>query len=223
MNKICAVCGKEFHVKPGRFERTKVCSRVCWDIYRPPRIKCTCAHCGKEFDRKPSAMSTSKSPITFCSTPCMHKYRELHATGETKAQRKARLTAKPKAKAPVIVKIKEAPPPQSFGDFFTLMTDRTLHRDYEPDPHIRALQKGSVKRASKRALRVGEIPDSLILDVIRSMQPVSGLEIAERLNRPQSTINHCLKRPEILEQIEVVRIEGQKRYFAMRETLKEAA
>lgn len=69
----------------------------------------------------------------------MHKYRELHATGETKAQRKARLTAK----APVIVKIKEAPPPHSFGDFFALMTDRTLHRDYEPDPCIRALQKST--------------------------------------------------------------------------------
>ena len=228
MNKTCVVCGKEFHVKPGRFERTKVCSRVCWDIYRPPRIKCTCAHCGKEFDRKPSAMSTSKSPITFCSTPCMHKYRELHATGETKAQRKARLTAKPKAKAPVIVKIKEAPPPHSFGDFFALMTDRTLHRDYEPDPCIRALQKSTPKRTTKRKNpgrrpRQGEITDNVILNLVRDMQPVSGPEIADRLNRSTSTINRCLKRPEILEQIEVVRIEGQKRYFAMRETLKEAA
>ena len=50
-----------------------------------------------------------------------------------------------------------------------------------------------------------------------------GPEIADRLNRSTSTINRCLKRPEILEQIEVVRIEGQKRHFAMRETLKEAA
>ena len=71
--KMCAFCGTEFFVKPGRLKRRTYCSRSCngkanaKNQYKKPRPKLICERCGKTYVPKELHEARTRR---FCSQPC---------------------------------------------------------------------------------------------------------------------------------------------------------
>jgi hypothetical protein len=87
-NKICPICGKEFHVKPFSFLSRKCCSVKCMGEYRSKhfigvknhswkggKTKKICKQCGKSF-------LVDHTKIVFCSTSCYGIWKSQNTIGK---------------------------------------------------------------------------------------------------------------------------------------------
>lgn len=73
--KSCPVCGKSFEVKQHRGDTAKYCSKECWSVRNPPRVK-ICGWCGKSFS------DWGYNDAKFCSKSCADKNRSVVYRGE---------------------------------------------------------------------------------------------------------------------------------------------
>ena len=80
MITVCAVCGKEFNVKPAKLKigRGKYCSRECYLIKQRSQktVLKKCPVCGKEFKK------SDKPKNIYCSRECSNKAKEIDITGQ---------------------------------------------------------------------------------------------------------------------------------------------
>lgn len=66
----CEVCGGTFLVPKAHLGERTTCSIKCRGLKHRNRVMLRCATCGREFDRRASALSKSRSGLTFCSRVC---------------------------------------------------------------------------------------------------------------------------------------------------------
>lgn len=65
--KVCEFCGKEFKVKPSKFNTSKYCCKECHNNSMKKHIKKVCMYCEKEFIDN----SSNKKKI-YCSNKCKY-------------------------------------------------------------------------------------------------------------------------------------------------------
>jgi len=73
--KSCPVCGKSFEVKGYRDKTAKFCSKECWSVRNPPKVK-VCGYCGESFS------DWGYNDAKFCSKLCADKNRSIEWRGE---------------------------------------------------------------------------------------------------------------------------------------------
>ena len=75
VTKTCLRCGKSFEVKHYRINTAHYCSRACWSVRNPPKVK-PCPQCGKSFS------DGGYNDAKFCSKACYTKFQTIHHRGE---------------------------------------------------------------------------------------------------------------------------------------------
>lgn len=70
----CEVCEAQYHVRPSKVDRSKYCSRECFDESQRNSVTLICDFCDEEYEKKKSHAEESR----FCSRECKDEYKREH-------------------------------------------------------------------------------------------------------------------------------------------------
>ncbi len=70
----CEECGETYYVKPSKSDRSKYCSRECFDESQKNRTTLTCEFCEETYEKKKSHAAESR----FCSRECKDRFKRTY-------------------------------------------------------------------------------------------------------------------------------------------------